>query len=85
MKQTIRLSEQDLKQIIRESIMEMVPEQQPQPKFKQGDMVAVNYNAADKGFGPDGQPAIVGNVEWCEPEKSWMYFCNSLRVLFTFG
>lgn len=80
MKQTIRLSEQEVKQIIRESIMEMIPEQQPQPKFKQGDMVDVNYNAADKGFGPDGQPAIVGNVEWCEPEKSWMYFCIHPRL-----
>ena len=80
MKQTIKLSEQELKGIIRESIMEMVPEEQPQAKFKEGDMVAVNYNAADKGFGPDGQPAIVGNVEWCEPEKEWKYFCIHPRL-----
>lgn len=80
MKQTIKLSEQDLKQIIRESIMGMVPEQQPQPKFKQGDMVAVNYNAADRGFGPDGQPAVVANMEWCEPENCWVYFCIHPRL-----
>lgn len=80
MKQTIRLSEQDLKQIIRESIMEMIPEQHPQPKFKQGDMVAVNYNAADTGFGPDGQPAVVANIEWCEPENCWVYFCIHPRL-----
>ena len=80
MKQTIKLSEQELKGIIRESIMEMLPEEQPQPKFKQGDMVAVNYNVADNGFGPDGQPAIVGNVEWCEPENEWKYFCIHPRL-----
>jgi hypothetical protein len=80
MKQTIKLSEQELKGIIRESIMEMLPEEQPQPKFKQGDMVAVNYNAADNEFGPDGQPAIVGNVEWCEPENEWKYFCIHPRL-----
>lgn len=80
MKQTIKLSEEELKSIIHESIMEMLPEEQPQPKFKQGDMVAVNYNAADKGFGPDGQPAIVGNVEWCEPENEWKYFCIHPRL-----
>lgn len=80
MKQTIQITEKELKNIIKESIMEMIPEEQPEPKFKQGDMVAVNYGAADKGFGPDGQPAIVASSEWCEPEKSWMYFCIHPRL-----
>lgn len=75
MKQKIQLTEKELKQIIKESILEMDAEEQPQPKFKQGDLVAVDYGAADSSFGANGQPAIIANSEWNAPENCWMYFC----------
>lgn len=77
MKQTVKLTEEELKNLIREAIENMEPESQPQaqPKFQQGEMVAVINGAADAGFGPEGHPAVIGNSEWSDRDGQWMYFC----------
>lgn len=82
MKRTIRLNESDLRGMIRDVILETFEnrmENTPDPKYEVGDTVAVEY-AADRMFGPDGQPAKIGAREWNGKDGVWMYFCMHPRL-----